>query len=173
MSGVYSIPLNGLKDGHYSYDFELGDDFFEDFGNSEIRNCKIRLVVELTKHSGYYDVVFVMKGEVLVTCDRCLGEYYQAVDSEDRVTVKTGHEFDDSEPELLIIPATHYELDLSQMIYDFVHLALPLRKVHPVDENGESDCDPEVIKLIAGQVDEDEEENAPEWDKLRKLMNEN
>jgi hypothetical protein len=29
MSGIYSIPLNGLKDGGYSYDFEVGDDFFE------------------------------------------------------------------------------------------------------------------------------------------------
>lgn len=173
MSGVYSIPLNGLKDGNYSYDFEVGDDFFESYGSSEIRNCRIKLVVELSKNSGHYDVVFLMKGEVLVTCDRCLGEYYQPVDSRDRVVVKVGHEFDDSDPELLIIPAGHHELDLSQMIYDFAHLALPIKKVHPVDENGISDCDPKMIALIAGQVDYIEEEKSPEWDKLRKLLNEN
>ena len=174
MSGVYSIPLNGLKDGNYSYDFEVGDDFFENYGSSEIGNCRIKLVVELSKHSGHYDVVFLMKGEVRVTCDRCLEEYYQSVDSRDRVVVKVGHEFDDNDPELLIIPAGHHELDLRQMIYDFAHLALPIKKVHPEDENGISGCNPEMVALIAGEVDNSEDENAPtEWDILRKLLNEN
>jgi hypothetical protein len=46
-----------------------------------------------------------MKGEVLVTCDRCLGSFITRLTAENQVVVKVGQEFDDSDPELLIIPA--------------------------------------------------------------------
>lgn len=172
MSGIYIIPLNGLKDGTYSYDYEVGADFFKDYGSSDVRDCNLKLVVELRKLSGHYNLTFLMKGQILVTCDRCLEEFFHPVDSENMVIVKTGHEFDDSDPELLIIPEGHHELDLSQMIYDFAHLALPIKRVHPVDGRGKSECDPEMLARIGRSVDSDDE-SSPEWDKLRGFLHEN
>jgi uncharacterized protein len=172
MSGMYSIPLNGLKDGSYSYDFEVGDSFFEGYDSTEIKECEIKLVVELRKLSGHYDLAFFMTGRIRVTCDRCLEEFYHPVDSENQVVVKMGHEFDDSDPELLIIPEGHHELDLSQMIYDFAHLALPIKRVHPEDEEGNSECDPEMIARI-GQSEDNEEGNNPEWEKLKRFLHKN
>lgn len=172
MSGIYIIPLNGLKDGSYSYDYEVGGEFFKDYGSSDVRDCNIKLVVELKKLSGHYNLTFLMKGEILVTCDRCLEEFFHPVDSVNQVIVKTGHEFDDSDPELLIIPEGHHELDLSQMIYDFAHLALPIKRVHPSDGKGKSKCNPEMLARI-GQGADNEDEGSPEWDKLKGFLHEN
>jgi uncharacterized metal-binding protein YceD (DUF177 family) len=172
MSGIYSIPLNGLKDGGYSYDFEVSSDFFDRFDSSEIGECRINMVVELKKVASHFNVMIRMKGEVLVTCDRCLVEFYHPVDSENQVVVKIGQEFDDSDPELLIIPAGQHEIDLSQMIYDFAHLSLPLKRVHPTGRNGKSECDPQMIAMI-GQSDDEEQQTNPEWDKLKGLIHKN
>lgn len=172
MSGLYTIPLNGLKDGSYSYDFEMGSDFFAGYEGSQIGECKLKLKVVLEKVSAHYNLRLVLTGSVLVTCDRCLGEYWLETESENRLVVKTGEEYDDSDAELLIIPAGLSELDLSQLIYDYSHLALPIRRVHPDGPGGKSQCDPEMLKRIAN-VGEANDENRPEWDKLKELLHKN
>jgi uncharacterized protein len=172
MSGLYSIPLNGLKEGSYSYEFEVGSDFFEGYEGSEIKDCNLLLEVVIEKLSGHFNVRFRLKGDVLVTCDRCLGDYYQHVESENRLVVKTGHEYDDSDPDLLIMPAGMSEFDLSQFIYDYSHLALPIRKIHPDGAEGAGGCDPEMIKRIA-EISAGSDAERPEWDKLKKLLHEN
>ncbi len=172
MSRLYSIPLNGLKDGSYSYDYEVGSDFFAAFEGSQIGECNISLIVELHKVSGQYNLRFMLRGTVLVSCDRCLGEYMHPIESDNRLIVKTGEDFDDSDPELLIIPAGESELDLSQFIYDYAHLAIPIRKVHPDGPDGKIMCDPEMLKRIAN-VGGDDDGKRPEWDKLKELLHDN
>ncbi|MBM3419727.1 MAG: DUF177 domain-containing protein [Bacteroidetes bacterium] len=172
MSGLYTIPLNGLKEGSYLYEFQVNGDFFRTYEESGIRECELDLVVKLEKVSVNYNLRFHLSGKITVTCDRCLGEYRQAVDSESRLVVKTGESFDDSDPELLIIPAGMTDLNLSQFIYDYSHLALPIRKVHPDGPGGESKCDPDMLKRIAG-ASGGESGSGPEWDKLKELLNEN
>ncbi|MFO7574827.1 MAG: DUF177 domain-containing protein [Bacteroidales bacterium] len=172
MSRLYTIPLNGLKDDSYSYDYEVDGSFFRAFEGSEIGECNLRLTVELQKVSGQYNLRFLLSGPVLVVCDRCLGEYMYTIESDDRLIVKTGEKFDDSDPDLLIIPAGESELDLSQFIYDYSHLAIPIRKVHPEGPDGKSLCDSEMLRRLSN-IDEDNAGSRPEWDKLRELLHDN
>lgn len=172
MSRLYSIPLNGLKDGSYSYDYEVDSYFFRAFEGSQIGECNLSLIVELHKVSLQYNLRFLLKGTVLVPCDRCLGEYMHPVESDNLLIVKTGEEFDDSDPELLIIPAGQSELDLSQFIYEYAHLAIPIRKIHPDRPNGKSMCDPEMLRRISGITD-DNGGIRPEWEELKKLLHDN
>lgn len=172
MSGLYTIPLNGLKDGSYSYDFQVDGDFFRSYPESLISECSLGLTVDLEKVSGNFDLQFHLSGDILVTCDRCLGEYRQAVNSDNRLVVRTGEVYDDSDPELLIIPVGMTDLDLSQFIYDYSHLALPIRKVHPDGPDGRSGCDPEMLGRLSGYRSAGEG-TRPEWDRLKDLLNEN
>ncbi|MDX9929849.1 MAG: DUF177 domain-containing protein [Bacteroidales bacterium] len=172
MSRLYTIPLNGLKEGSYSYDFEVSGEFFDDYEGSEIRECDLRLRVEIEKLAGHYNVRFLLKGVVRVVCDRCLGEYMQPVNSENRLVVKGGGEFDDSDPELLILPASMLDLDISQFIYEYSHLSLPIRKVHPEGPDGKVMCDPEMIRRISN-TGEGHRGPGPEWDKLKEFLHEN
>jgi uncharacterized metal-binding protein YceD (DUF177 family) len=56
-------------------------------------------------------------------------------------------------------------------MYEYVATALPIRHVHPDDENGLSTCDTEMLNLLdkMQQKDDDEKEIDPRWEKLKEL----
>ena len=56
-------------------------------------------------------------------------------------------------------------------MYEYVATALPIRHVHPDDENGLSTCDSEMLNLLdkMQQKDDDEKEIDPRWEKLKEL----
>jgi len=58
-------------------------------------------------------------------------------------------------------------------LYEFIHLALPIRRVHPLDKNGKVDCNPEMIKKLNKLLITEEKQNNTDsrWDKLKKLIN--
>jgi hypothetical protein len=72
MPGLYSIPLAGLKEARYTYEFSIGDDFFEAFEGSEIKRGELSAVVALQKCSTHLELGIEIKGRAEVMCDRCL-----------------------------------------------------------------------------------------------------
>jgi len=62
---------------------------------------------------------------------------------------------------------------LQQHIYEFIHLALPIRRVHPDDKKGNSTCDPIMLKKLEELVIDEDVDNDPRWDELKRLMNDN
>jgi uncharacterized protein len=87
--------------------------------------------------------------------------------------VKFGKNRDESDPDILILPADEQNLEVQHYIYEFVHLALPIRRVHPDDENGNSPCDPVMLQRLKEHIVTDEKYYDPRWDELRKLMTNN
>jgi uncharacterized protein len=173
MSGLYTIPLNGLKEGRHTYDFEINNKFFEFFEESEIREGELHIDAELDKRSTHYDLTIRIEGTVRIQCDRCLEIYSQPVICENKLLIKPGKHWDDSGADMLTIPADEYELDISHYIYEFVHLALPLKRTHPLDKKGNSTCDPVMLQKLSEHVIDIEKKADPRWDELRKLMNNN
>ncbi|MBE0666560.1 MAG: DUF177 domain-containing protein, partial [Bacteroidales bacterium] len=62
MSGLYSIPLAGLKEGRYTYEFSIGNDFFEPFEESEIRRGELIAEVVLDKRSSHLELLIKISG---------------------------------------------------------------------------------------------------------------
>lgn len=173
MSGVYAIPISGLKEGTHIVDFEIGKEFFELFEESEIKEGSLIATVKLEKRSSHMDLLISLSGEVRISCDRCLEVYSQPIDSENRLFVKFGSVIEDIDPDILSLPAGEHELDLQQHFYEYIHLALPIRRVHPDDLEGRSTCDPTMLKKLEELIIEEEPESDPRWDELKKLMNDN
>ena len=74
------------------------------------------------------------------------------VSSEIRLSVKFGPEpvSDDEvvvtdEREVIYLPEDSAELDMSQVIYDYACLALPMQRVHE-----EGACNPDAVKYLTG-----------------------
>lgn len=173
MSGLFIIPLSGLKEGGHSYNFEIGEEFFELFEGSEITKGNLIARVELDKRSTHLDLKFNIKGSVIIGCDRCLEPFSHPLECENRLLVKLGKNWDENDPDMLTIPVDEYELDVKQYIYEFIHLALPIKRIHPLDKKGKSTCDPEMLKKISEHTVDIEKESDPRWDELKKLMNNN
>ncbi len=63
--------------------------------------------------------------------------FLQPVNCNDRLIVKFGKSIGDNDPDILSLPADEHELDIMQHFYEFIMLALPIRRIHPDDSRRE------------------------------------
>jgi uncharacterized protein len=173
MSGLFTIPISGLKERHHLFDFEIGDKFFEEFEGSEIQKANLSVVIELDKRSTHFDLIIKITGEVRICCDRCLEMFLHPIACDNRLLIKFGKNWDDSDPDIITIPADMHELDIKQYLYEFIHLALPIQRVHPEDKPGENSCNADMLEKLSRHIVKNEKENDPRWDELKKLINNN
>ena len=173
MSSLYTIQMSGLKEGHHTIDFEIDNTFFEQLEESEVKEGSLIANIEMDKRSSHLDMIIRVSGSVRISCDRCLEIFSQPVSSENRLLVKFGEKIEDIDPDILSVPTDDYKLDLQQQIYEFIMLALPIKRVHPADKKGKSTCDPVMLKKLEELLIIEEKENDPRWDELKKLMNNN
>lgn len=173
MSGNYSIPIGGLKEGTHTFDFVISSEFFEQFEESEVKEGKLAVKVTADKRTSHVDLNIGIKGTVNISCDRCLKVFLHPLDCANRLLVKFGRVPDDSDPDIITVPFDENELDLTQFLYEYILLALPIQRVHPDDKNGNSGCDPEMLRKLREHIVNEEHESDPRWDDLKKLMNNN
>jgi len=173
MSRRYTIPLSGLKEGRHTIDFEIDNKFFEHIEESEVKEGSLFANIVMDKRSSHLDLAIRISGNVRVCCDRCLEMFFHPVVCENRLLVKFGKTVEDIDPDILYLPIGENELDLQQHIYEFILLALPIKRVHPNNEDGESTCDPEMLKKLDELIIEEDPEADPRWNELKKLMNNN
>ena len=165
MNDKFIIPLNGLAAGKNEFFWQADREFFNSFENAEILDAQLDADVIVEKSGRYIGVDCDVRGQVTVECDRCLDELDMPVDVEIKLSVKYGMEENSEEPqpgerEVIFIPDTDAEFDMSQIIYDYVCLSLPMQRVH---EEGE--CNPDALKYYSAGEDEveteQEEQNNP------------
>ena len=176
MSGLYNLPLSGMKEGRHTFDFEIGKEFFEEFEESEIKEGSLKAYIEMDKRSTHLDLLVRITGTVMVSCDRCLGMFAWPLDCENRLLVRLGKIISEDDPDIISLPSDEHELELKQHFYEYIYLALPIKRVHPADKNGKSSCDPVMLKKLNELLVEEEGEEKqsdPRWDELKKLKNEN
>jgi len=173
MGGSYTIGISGLKEGRHKIDFEIDNKFFENFEESEIKEGSLSAYIELEKRSSHLDLLIRISGRVRLSCDRCLEMFFYPVGCENRLLVKLGKKIEDEDPDIISLTADEHELDLQQHLYEYIHLALPIKRVHPDDLNGKSTCDPAMLKKLNELIVDEENENDPRWEELRKLINDN
>lgn len=172
MRAIYSIPLRGLKEGSHLYDFKIDSRFFDNFEKSEIHEAVLEALVRLVKRSSHIEMKIVITGTVSLTCDRCLDLYTQEISTSDTILVKYGDHWEEVDDEVIIIPHGETEFILDQLFYEFTHLGLPLKKMHPDDENGKSTCNPEMLERLKQHLVRDHGKNSePYREELEKLKN--
>ena len=163
MGENFIIPLDGLAAGRKEFFWQAGKEFLESFGNTEILDAELDIKVTAEKSGRYTGVDCFVEGSVTVECDRCLEDLVLPVDLEILLSVKFGDEessdeHQEGEREVIFLPEDNADMDISQIIYDYVCLALPMQRVH---EDGE--CNPDAVRyLSAGEpVATDTDENNP------------
>ena len=165
MDDKFIIPLNGLTAGKNEFFWQVGKEFFDSFENAEILDAQLDADVIVEKSGRYIGVDCDVRGKVTVECDRCLDELDMPVDVEIKLSVKYGMEENSEEPqpgerEVIFIPDTDAEFDMSQIIYDYVCLSLPMQRTH-----AQGDCNPEAMKCYGAPVvdieTQEEAENNP------------
>ena len=147
--GEYSIPLRQLPNGKHSFFFECHDDLFNRFEESLVPGGKLQVKVDVKKSDEMMTLDCDIKGTLRVQCDICLGLFdYEIDECGDLVTLRMGDHFEEIDDNLYEVDSAEESFDLSQLIYEMVVVMLPLQCEHPLDENGNSTCDPEMLKEL-------------------------
>ena len=171
MNDKFIIPLNGLASGENRFSWHAGKEFFETFENAEILDADLDVSVTVEKSGRYVGVDCEIDGSVTVACDRCMEDLRMPVGTDIMLSVKFGDEessedHQEGEREIVFVPEGDAEMDLSQIIYDYVCLALPMQRHH--EDGG---CNPAAIRYLAGgePVKAEEDVNNP-FAALKELM---
>ncbi|MEI7661443.1 MAG: DUF177 domain-containing protein [Bacteroidota bacterium] len=167
----YKIAFSGLKPGTHEFGFKIGKSFFDRVDDTEIGDGDVSVTVTMAKEERMMDLHFTIAGTVMVTCDRCNEMMNIAIAGNERLIVKYGdHYFEESE-DVQVIPETAHEFDLSPFLYEYIHLMVPIRRVHPEDSEGNSQCDPGMLQKL-NELNHHHEKD-PRWDALNQLKKKN
>src|SRR5690242_17871347 len=123
----YTIQYIGLSQGEHNFSYSVDDAFFNEFENSVVKEGKIAVEVELIKQERVLLLDFSFEGWIRMTCHRCLDEFDFPIVGENRLIVKLGDHAEEESDEVIVIPEDNNELDLSQYIFEFIELLVPLR----------------------------------------------
>ncbi|MBS3806012.1 MAG: DUF177 domain-containing protein [Bacteroidales bacterium] len=168
----YRVNFRELDLGHHRFSFEIDDRFFSWFEKSEIQQGSLTAAVELIKEERLTTLHVKLLGEVSVRCDRCLDYFMHPVEFTGTLYVKPEEDEweEKGKEEVILVSPDQSEVDLAQYFYESIHLSLPLKRVHPDDENGNSTCDQDMLKLLEAHQREEQNETDPRWDKLKNLF---
>lgn len=146
----YEVNLAVIPQGETELDFTVDTDFFRDREQPDVVDSDVRIRVCINHKNGVYYCFFEAKGLMHIPCDRCLEPMEHHVDTDERLSVKYGEEYDDSTDGLLILPETQMSLDLAPILCDMLLLSIPMRHVHP-----EGGCDPTMSELLSAHTTEE------------------
>ena len=163
----YQIAFSGLKPGTHVFDFNVGKPFFDQVEDTDIRDGKVAVTVTMAKEERMMDLHFSIRGTVMVTCDRCNELMEIGVEGHERLIVKYGDRYYEESEDIQIIPETAHQFNLSPFIYEYIHLLLPFRRIHPEDLDGTPGCNPEILKKLEEKQDESRVD--PRWEVLENL----
>ena len=168
----YNIAFRGLGIGKHEFDYQIDKKFLDYFAGGIAEDGNVPVKVILEKQSAYMVLCFQVNGTVRIQCDRCLEPYDQSVKSENKIFVKYGEENFEEGDDVIWVSPNEYQINVGKLIYDFIILAIPIRQVHPDDENGNSRCNPEMLEKLKNLSAPDQPELPADkrWDDLKKLL---
>ena len=167
----YNVDLKGLKAATLEMEFELDNAFFADIDGEEFQRGVVKASVTVRKNRDVFDFSFVLNGTVIVPCDRCLDDLEIEVDTVNSLKVKLGEEYAD-DGDVVIVPEQDGDLNIAWYLYEFIVLALPMKRVHLPGK-----CNHEMtgrLKKHASESDEAYEGEAqeidPRWAGLKNIQ---
>ena len=170
----FNIPFIGLKQGSHLFEYQISKKFFEAYNFDEFNDCDIKVTIDLAKKGTFLELDFNVKGSVNVPCDVTNELFDQEVKGDLHLIVKFGHEYNDDNDDVLIIPHEEYQINVSQYIYELIILSVPNKRVHPKVLDGTMESEAlkrlEELRIKENNAAEEQDSTDPRWDKLKDLL---
>ena len=145
--------------------------FFGSFENSPVKKARSEVALELEKTDTFIKLSFDISGEVELTCDRSLRNFNQRIKLNQDLILKFGEEDRELSDEISMINWNTEYLNVSQYIFEFIGLAIPMRKIHP-ELQDQINMEEDIIYTT--EIDDDEKtEIDPRWSVLRNIKDNN
>jgi uncharacterized metal-binding protein YceD (DUF177 family) len=163
-SRVFEIAWQGLKLGEHELIFDLDDKFLIwKYPETEYKQLNVQIKVTFDKQVNFFMFHFNIDGSLVVPCDRCGEEFELSLWDEFDLLVKLNDVEDEDqieeEADVVFISRSETVLDISDWLYEFLMLSIPLQKIHPQDAKGNDTCNPDVLAFLKQSAEALEQEN--------------
>lgn len=175
----FTINFASLADGEHLFDYQVDKKFLKHFETALVQEANIEVHLTMLKFFNSLELNFEISGTVLTPCDVCVEEFDFPIEGMEQIIVKIVNEIpsENDESNVIYLEESSNSINIAEMLYELIILSIPMRKVHPSDENGEPTCDPSILKYLEESQDNlaANEEAAkkdrvnPIWDELKKL----
>ncbi len=150
---AFEIAFVGLKPGVHQFSYDLDDKFFAEKGAQDFTNAKASVKLSLEKNTGFMILKFEIGGKADVSCDRCGNPLSMDLWDEFQVLVKlvdNPEEMNEQEddPDVFYISRTESHIDVSDWIYEFVMLSVPMQRMCSPEQMGGPQCNNEVLEKL-------------------------
>ena len=168
-SGQYAIPVFSLSTGKHAFEFKIDSAFLQDKKDGIIRNANCMIALTLDKSETMIQVRLILSGHVGLICDRSLEAFDFPLNHTHILYYKYGESFEELSEDVFMVPYDTHSLDFSSLIYEFMLLALPVKKLHPKFAT-EEETQGFIYSTDTTSRDEDEILHEDErWNKLKNI----
>jgi uncharacterized metal-binding protein YceD (DUF177 family) len=172
----YEIAFVGLKPGTHQYEYRVDDKFFAPYGDQDFTNCHANIKLLLDKKNGFMQLKFDVDGTTDVVCDKCGNSLPMQLWDEFNIIVKIVDEPEvmneqEEDPDVYYISRGESHLHLSDWIYEFINLSIPLQKMCKESEMGGPKCNTEVLAKLKQMEQEIQKSSNPLWKGLDQFKN--
>lgn len=162
---AFEIAFVGLKPGLHEFNYALNDPFFIEKGAEDLSNVIANVKLLLEKNSGFMLLKFEVGGKTDVTCDRCGNPLKIDLWDEFKMLVKLVDNADEmnaqeEDPDVFYLSRTESHLDISNWLYEFVLLSVPMQRMCSKEEMGGPQCNLEVLEKLKEMESRTMEHNA-------------
>lgn len=182
---TFDIEIIKFKEGRHEIEFKVGDDFFKNFeDNHLLEKGELTVRVILQKGVNVIELTFLIEGTVELTCDRSLEVFDYPLQIKELILYKYGSEEQEIDEHVIMITRDTPSINVAQLIYEFVLLSLPAKKIHPdyrneLDEEDDFDTEGGFVYLDDDSEADENEQNQgqsskpidPRWEQLLSLKN--
>jgi len=179
---TFDIEVIKFKEGLHEVVFPIEDAFFQQVEENELlEKGNLTARVKIDKGANLMELTFHIIGKVQLTCDRSLEVFDHELDITEKMIYKFGSEVKEIDESVMMITRDTPSINVAQLIYEYILLGLPLKKIHPDYKNELDEEDNELeggYVYVDGADTEDSEEDTsedtntpvdPRWAQLGKL----
>lgn len=169
----FAIDIYKLTNKVYAYQFDIDETFFAHFEGSQLEKGQLVANVTLDKQEALIVARFVIEGTLTLVCDRSLEEFDYSLRTAQTLVYQYGEEEEELTDEIVVITRHMQQINVAQPIYEFVALAVPMKRLHPkYAQDDQPFVEGEIVfsSQSEGATDLATETIAdPRWEALRKL----
>jgi uncharacterized protein len=173
----FQLKILTLKPGRYTYTLPVNDAFFASFEHSIVQKGNLQATVTLDKSETLIRAAIAIDGTIELESDRSLELFDHPLSLQHELLYRYGDESKEITEELYQLAWESPTLDLAQPIFEYITLAVPMRKLKPTEEPEPkgtlSDAERHLVYSSAPPEAEETPLLAPtdpKWEALRKLF---
>ncbi len=171
----YEIKIQGLDEKRHEFDFEGGPEFFTLFDQDIVEKGSFKVDLKLDKSSTMLQLAFRITGSIELTCDRSLEVFDEPIDISERYIYKFGDRNEVISEDMEIIPFGASEINVANNIFEYICLAVPVKKLHPRFRDDDEEDEIIYSDTIGDKQQQKKEEGEvdPRWQALKNWKKDN